>query len=334
MLEQYSTRREFLKYGKLSLLLLLNSCSNLSKKTTIYFQSSFYPDSLKDSFPLGWEKENINFAEIELDKNNNKLIKTDFTLINDGWINSLNFEEFNNINSLFPSNKLDRRSKEFLKNFEDYQRNKLFPVGVVPYVVIIKNNKDLVNAANQSWDFLLSKKLTGKIIFPQSPRIIISIAKKISGKNSLGKLKEQAMLYEDQNSLNWLINSDACVAILPYSLCSKYFKIDSRLSTVFPKKGVPLMWHFILSKSKINTEFLIEWIKSLENKDIIDKLANQGWYLPFNNIYAQSKYSPKNYGGGLIGPSNICWKNSWSFPPIVDKQKINLDSLWNESLTP
>ena len=188
MLEQYSTRRQFLKYGKLSFLFLLNSCSNVSKKVTIYFQSSFYPDSLKDSFPVGWQKENINFAEIQLEKNKNKINNSDYTLINDGWINSLNFEEFNNINTLFPSNKLDRRSKEFLKNFEDYKSNKLFPVGVVPYVVIIKNNKDLVYSANHSWDFLLSKKLTGKIIFPQSPRIIISIAKKISGKNSLGKL--------------------------------------------------------------------------------------------------------------------------------------------------
>ena len=25
-------------------------------------------------------------------------------------------------------------------------------------------------------------------------------------------------------------------------------------------------------------------IKSLENKSIVDKLANEGWYLPFNSV--------------------------------------------------
>ena len=99
-------------------------------------------------------------------------------------------------------------------------------------------------------------KLTKKIILPESPRIIISIAEKIQSSNSLAKLKSQAMLFDDQNSLNWLINSDACIAIVPFSLCSKYLKMDSRLSVVFPNQGVPLMWHFILSKSDSNYEIL------------------------------------------------------------------------------
>ena len=109
--------------------------------------------------------------------------------------------------------------------FNQNQRSKLFPIGVVPYTIIIKNNKELINSARTSWDFLLSKKLTGKIIFPQSSRIILSIAQKINSSNSLKKLKSQAMLFDDKNMLNWLINSDACVAIVPYSLCSKYLKI-------------------------------------------------------------------------------------------------------------
>ena len=87
--------------------------------------------------------------------------------------------------------------------------------------------------------------MKGKIIFPQSPRILISISKKISVKNSLSKLKDQAMLFEDKNSINWLINSHASVAIIPFSLCEKYLRVDSRLSIVFPNKGVPLMLSLI-----------------------------------------------------------------------------------------
>jgi len=332
MFSKFPTRREFLNCVKLSLLFLLNSCSNISKKVNIALQNSFYPQSFKDTIPKDWEQQKINLESIQSQKSRNSILNSDFTLINDGWINSINFAEFEKINQYPLIENLDKRSLDFLGSFNENQRSKLFPIGVVPYTIIIKNNKELINLARTSWDFLLSKKLTGKIIFPRSPRIILSIAKKINSSNSLKKLKSQAMLFDDKNMLNWLINSDACVAIFPYSLCSKYLKIDPRLSLVFPSQGVPLMWHFLLSRSNLNNEILIKWIKSLENRSIVDKLVNQGWYLPFNSDYLQSKY--KSEMSTISGPSKKCWENSWSLPVLTNEQKINLKSYWNESLTP
>ena len=333
MLKKHSTRRQFLNYGKLSLLFLLNACSNSSKKISISLQSSLYPQSLKDTLPRSWKQKNINFSKIYLDQNKNKLYKSEFIIVNDGWINSINFQTFQNINNLFPYDKLSNRANDFLKNLKEYQSNKLFPIGIIPYAVIIKNNKDLIQNAKNSWDFLLSEKLKGKIIFPQSPRIIMSISEKISLKDSLSKLKGQAMLFDDQNSINWLLNSKANVAIIPYSQCVKYQKIDSRLSIVFPNKGVPLIWNFLLSKSKIYNQILIDWIKSLEKRNTIDQLVNQGWYLPFNNEYSQSKYNI-NSKNNNFGPSKLCWENSWSLFPLNNKEKFNLENLWNQSLTP
>ena len=333
MPKNYPTRRQFLNYGKLSLLFFLNSCSNSLKKFKIGFQSSIYPKSLKDTLPAIWQKENINFSKLKLEKNKIKLSNSDFILVNDGWLNSIDFTSFQNINNLFSNDILDNRSRDFLKSFKEYQRDKLFPVGVVPYAVIIKNNKDLIYDASNSWDFLLDEKLKGKIIFPQSPRILISISKKISVKNSLSKLKEQAMLFEDKNSINWLINSNSSVAIVPFSLCEKYLRVDSRLSMVFPNKGVPLMWNFLLTKSKINNRVLIDWIKSLEKRSTIDQLAYQGWYLPFENEYSQNKYNIKSQKNNY-GPSKMCWENSWSFSPLNNEEKLNLENFWNQSLTP
>lgn len=109
MLKKYPTRRQFLNYGKLSLVFLLNSCSNSLKKIKIGFQSSIYPKSLKDTFPSIWQKENINFSKLKLEKNKTKLSKSDFILINDGWLKSINFANFQNINNLFSNNILDNR---------------------------------------------------------------------------------------------------------------------------------------------------------------------------------------------------------------------------------
>ena len=332
MFSKFATRREFLNFCKFSLLFLLNSCSNLPNKVKIALQNSFYPDSFKDNIPKDWKHEKINFEKIKLQKNKNKILNSDFTLINDGWITSVNFAEFEKINEYRIIENLDKRSVDFLGSFNQKHRSKLFPIGVVPYTIVIKKNKEFINSARISWDFLLSKKLTGKIIFPQSPRIIFSISKKINSSNSLKKLKNQAMVFDDKNMLNWLINSDACVAIVPYSLCPKYLKIDPRLSLVFPSQGVPLMWHFILSRSNLKNEILIKWIKSLETQSTVDKLVSEGWYLPFNSDYVQSKYKSGIYP--ISGPTKQCWDNSWSFPVLTNEQKINLENSWNESLTP
>jgi len=332
MFAQYSNRREFLKSGSLSLILLLNSCSNVSKQVNIALQNSFLPDSFKDIIPFAWKQKKINFGSNNLEKNRNIILDSDFTLINDGWISTINFSQFNEINESYFSEILDRRSKDFLNSFEVNQRNKLFPIGLVPYAIIIKNNKDLVNAARQSWNFLLSRKLTKKIIFPESPRVLTSIAEKINSSDALVKLKNQAMLFDDQNILNWLINSEACVAIVPYSLCSKYLKIDPRLTIVFPNQGVPLIWYFVLSRSNLSSEILIDWIKSLEIKSTVDKLSSEGWYIPFNTNYTEIKYQAEM--NNTLGPSQLCWDNSWSFPPLTNAQKIKFENYWNNLLIP
>ena len=61
MLSRFSTRREFINYGRLSLLFLLYSCGNNSNKVKISLQKSFYPKSFKDTIPKWWTKEEMNF---------------------------------------------------------------------------------------------------------------------------------------------------------------------------------------------------------------------------------------------------------------------------------
>ena len=113
MFSKFATRREFLNCGKLSLLFFLNSCSNLPNKVKIALQNSFYPESFKDTIPKDWKQEKINFENIRLQKNRNKILNSDFTLINDGWITSLNFAEFEKINEYALIKNLDKRSIDF-----------------------------------------------------------------------------------------------------------------------------------------------------------------------------------------------------------------------------
>ena len=137
MFSKFATRREFLNCGKLSLLFLLNSCSNLTNKVKIALQDSFYPESFKDTFPKDWKQEKIIFESIQLQKNRNTILNSDFTLINDGWITSIDFAEFEKINEYQLIENLDKRSIDYLGSFNQNQRSKLFPIGVVPYLSLI-----------------------------------------------------------------------------------------------------------------------------------------------------------------------------------------------------
>ena len=55
-------------------------------------------------------------------------------------------------------------------------------------------------------------------------------------------------------------------------------------------------------------------------------------YVPLEVWQEESKY--KTEMPPISGPSEKCWENSWSFPTLTNQQKINLENLWNESLTP
>ena len=334
MAKKFITRREFVRYLILPFLLIINSCKDISKKSNVVLQKSFYSNYFISILPKNWKKQNINYANIALNQNKIKLNNSDFTIINDGWIGSLNFDNYANVNLTSLKDSLDIRAINYLNLFDQYKRNKIFPIGVIPYAVIIKNNNNLIDLAKKSWDFLLSDQIKGKLILPQSPRVIISISKKINFNNSLEELRNQAKVFDDKNALNWLLNSDACVAIMPYHLCYKFLKLDSRLSIVFPNQGVPLMWNFILMNSKKQIKILSEWIEKLNNKFIIDKLSNEGWYFPFKNEYSQSKYYQNEKFDSLLKPSKDCWDNSWSLNPINNNQKLELEKLWYKSLFP
>jgi len=330
---KFLTRREFFKFFKISLIFLLSGCFRFSKKLTFGCQKEFIPSTIRKSFSENFIQQNINFSKIDNEKNNLQYVNSDLILINDGWINSINFGDFKNLDTNL-NERLDKRSKEYLYSLEINKRKKLFPAGLVPYAVIVKNNKYLKINNQLSWDFLLRNELKGNIILPNSSRLIISLAQRMKVNDSLKKFLDQENIYDDKNILDWIMSKNSAVAIIPYNQCQKILKIDSRISIVFPNDGVPLSWFFALIKNDINEAFFIKWINSLDNHIVSRKLAREGWFLPFSSLHAQSNFINSEDAKRNKRPSEICWKNSWSFPPMNSKFKEQLELYWNKNLTP
>ncbi len=325
------TRKKFLDIAKLSVLFLLTSCNGLSRKISIGLYKNFLPVSFINLLPKNWKKENLNYKEDNLNKNfRNK----DLILINDGWLSRVDLKVFDDISEPL-MNYLDERSKYYLSNWQLFEQKKLYPIGVIPYAVIIKNNERYKITNKNNWDFLLSKDLIGKMILPNSPRILISIAERINNKNAMKAIFNQGNIYDDINAIDWLINTDAVLAILPLTICEKYLKIDSRLSIVFPNQGVPLMWNFLLINNNFNQALLLNWIDKLIDRNSINKLIKDGLYLPFNNEYIQSKYKYSSKSARLLNrPSEECWRNSWSFNSLKESEKVEFEKIWKDLLAP
>ena len=325
------TRKKFLDIAKLSVLFLLTSCNGLSRKISIGLYKNFLPVSFINLLPKNWKKENINFKE---DNSNKNFRNKDLILINDGWLSRVDLKLFDAISEPL-INYLDERSKYYLSNWPFFEQKKLYPIGVIPYAVIIKNNERYKITNKNNWDFLLSKDLIGKMILPNSPRILISIAERINNKNAMKAIFNKGNIYDDINAIDWLINTDAVLAILPLTICEKYLKIDSRLSIVFPNQGVPLMWNFLLINNNFNQALLLNWIDKLIDKNSINKLVKDGLYLPFNNEYIHSKYKYSSKSARLLNrPSEECWRNSWSFNSLKESEKVEFEKIWKDLLAP
>jgi len=325
------TRKKFLDIAKLSVLFLLTSCNGLSRKISIGLYKNFLSVNFINLLPKNWKKENLNYTE---DNSNKNFRNKDLILINDGWLSRVDLKMFDDISGPL-MNYLDKRSKYFLSNWSPFEQKKLYPICVIPYAVIIKNNASYKITNKNNWDFLLSKDLIGKMILPNSPRILISIAERINNKNAMKAIFNQGNIFDDRNAIDWLINTDAVLAILPLTICEKYLKIDSRLSIVFPNQGVPLMWNFLLINNNFNQALLLNWIDKLKDRNSINKLIKDGLYLPFNNEYIQSKYMYSSKTARLLNrPSEECWRNSWSFNSLKESEKVELEKIWKDLLAP
>ena len=331
MINSLQTRRQFLNLTKLSAAFLLASCSRNSNKLDLGIQNKFYPDSFLRILPNSWNRKNINFSNLEL---NNNYKNSELLIVNDGWFNKIDFDQFKNITNN-SENKLDDRAENILSDISFEERKKLFPIGIIPYAVVIKNNKDLKIRPDQAWDFLLSENLKNKIILPESPRVLISLSQRMNSENSLQKLLSQAFSFDDKNALNWLINSDINLAIMPFSLCYEAIKIDSRLSFLFPDYGVPLIWNFMLTRSELHCDKIADWINSLDNEFIINRLRREGFYLPFEFKLSKNDYEEEILISKInTFPSKKCWQNSWSLTTLTEIEKKELESFWLFSRTP
>ena len=308
----------------------ITGCRNLEKKPILASIEGTLPVKLIRTLPPSWKYETIDIKSISSPFRD--LIKQQASVIaiNDGWISSLP----NQLIAPFPpipiASTFDNQAKFFIDSFGQEYSNRILPIGVSPWVMLFRNGENWFKEAMLNWDVLLNSNLKGSIVLPNSPRLVMSLAKNMSDPFAFDKLRSNCTIYDDRNALNWLLAGKVKVAVLPLVRCWKSLISDPRLRAILPETGSPLSWTVLVrTRNDFQVPILIDWLEKSWNEPLVQYLLSKGWVPPLEHskLEKYKNYIGDKYGSILI-PSNSIWNKCWSLPPLDEREKINLEKLW------
>ena len=326
-------RRDFIKYGLISSIFLLSGCSTTQKKFILRGASNSFPSEFLNTLSTSWKFSSIKDIELKNFSHNSFLQeKVDLLVLNDGWISDLAIHSFQEIKADNIRNNFSNQTTSFLDNLGEDYKNKILPLAVSPWVILLRNEDSLALKNKDSWEVVLSSSLENQIVFPRSPYLLISIAQKIGLVNDLSKIKSQAKTYDDRNALNWVVTGRANAAVLPLSGCVSAIKEDPRLSVLLPKEGSPLNWTVVTSPSLSPELFPTDWFDLLWGSTYLRRVIRKGYLPPtsFSDLREKNIKLPKRYQSIFL-PAESVWNKCWSLPILSDVEKEDLALNWNNA---
>ena len=326
-------RRDFIKYGFISFLLLLSGCATSQKKLALRGFANTFPSEFISCLSDDWEFfpiKDIEFKDFTYKSTLQE--KTDLLVLNDGWISDLPLNSLQEIKAEKIRNNFNNQTSSFIDGLGEDYKKKIFPLAVSPWVILFRNEDSLALENKNSWEVIFSSALTNQIVFPNSPYLLISIAQKIDLVNNLSKMKSQAKSFEDRNALNWVISGRAAAAVLPLSSCVDSLIKDPRLSVLLPREGSPLNWTVLASPALSPEPFPAELFNSLWGVTYLRRIISKGFLPPtnFSDLRRKNLNVVKRYQSIFL-PEESVWSRCWSLPILTDERKKDLALIWNNS---
>ena len=326
-------RRDFLKYGLISSLFVLSGCSTSPQKLALRGVPDSFPSEFIKSLSSAWEFSPIEIIELEQTPYESTLQeKTDLIVLNDGWISNLPYGALKEIKAIALRDDFSRQASSFLDGLGEDYKNRVFPLAVSPWVILFRNEDSLALNNKNSWEVIFSNALRHQIIFPNSPYLLISIAKKIGFVNDFSKLKSQAKSFDDRNALNWVVSGRANAAVLPLSSCVDSLIRDPRLSVLLPQEGSPLNWTVLASPRMSPEPFPTDWFDLLWGENYLRRVIRKGFLPPtsFSDLRRKNINVLQRYQSIFI-PEESVWNKCWSLPLLTAERKKDLALNWNNS---
>ena len=325
-------RREFCKSSLLAVLAGVAGCSRGMSNPTLTATSETLPKELLSALPVPWVFQELNVKTLKESSQILTSSNADLFAIGDGWIPQLEKEFFRPIESPKIYSRLNEHAEQFLESFGQEISIRVVPIGVSPWVMLFRNGQEFSSRAKAGWDVLLDPELKGKLVLPESPRLVMSIADQIGQADGLRQLRQQALTFDDKNGLNWVLSGRARVAILPLYRCFSSLSRDLRLSVFLPESGAPLHWTFLARPINTKQPFPESWIAQVWSMPLMVKLLARGWIPPINDSELRSAIEnvPNSYRQILLS-TNAFWDQNWSLPYLPEVEIVRLENIWRQS---
>ncbi len=292
-----------------------------------------FPGEFFESLPFPWKYFPIKNIESKKEPYHSTLKeKTDLLLLNDGWISDLPYELLQEIKANKIREMLNSQANLFVHNLGENYESKIIPLAASPWVIIFRNADAVAFDKENSWEVIFANDLAGQIVFPSSPYLLISIAKKMGFLNDLSKLKKQAKAFDDRNALNWLVSGRAKAAVLPFSSCVDSLLRDPRLTAIIPVEGSPLNWTTLCLPKNSLAPFPSEWLERLWGPVYSARMIRKGFLPPIELLELEkvNRNIPKrNLSISLL--DERIWNKCWSLPLLDSQGKKDLAEIWNAS---
>ena len=326
------SRREFFQLGLITGFTGLAGCGGAIPSPTLRADPETIPKSLLRTLPKPWL-----FKPLERNSglDPSKFLSdqiADLIAIGDGWIPELTKEDLQPIGADQIFSRLDKKAINFLNGLGSDFAQRILPIGLSPWVMLYRNGKDWLPRAQAGWAPLLDPDLTGSVVLPESPRVVISLSERIDEPDALRRLRSQALTFDDRNSLNWVLSGKARVAVLPLYRCFHILSRDPRLRIALPQSGSPLHWTVLVRPIKAREPLPQDWLEKTWEMPRLGNLLARGWIspLPRLELLQAIDFIPDIYKPLLFPPESF-WSKCWSFPFLSISERTRLERLWMNS---
>ena len=322
-------RRRFLQLAAFTAAAGLGGCGRGGSVPTLRAAPEILPSVWRRSLPAPWRFAPLaGFNPLE----SPWPLPTDLLALTDGWLSQVSPQRLQAIAADTLLNRIGPAGQRFLREAPLDWRHLLLPVAFSPWVMVIRRQGQDGPGPDAGWDALLDPALKGKLLLPSSPRLLVSLAERMGNPDALRSLRAAALSFDDRFGLNWLLQGDARVAVLPLQRCMAALQRDPRLSAVLPDQGAPLHWTLLIRPAQTAEPIPQEWVLDAWKPPLLSRLLAKGWIapLPRDELIAAEGRIPARLRPLVLAPESV-WQRSWMLLPPDAAESSRLQELWDAS---
>ena len=327
-----SRRHLLLQFGGAAGLALLAGCRRGVAAPRLLAAAETVPGRWQKALPSPWQFLPLKAEDAITLQDKAQREAVDLVALTDGWLSSFPPDLLQPVQTAPLQMQLDQTAAEFLQLQGAARAAQLLPVAVSPWVMVFRHGDQWRSRAADSWEVLLDPALSGQVVLPKSPRLVIDLADRMDAPDALRRLRRQVLTYDDRQGINWLLKDKARVLVTPLQRCMTLLRRDPRLNAVLPASGAPLHWTLLIRPADTLEPLPQAWVETAWSLPMLSRLVASGWRPPLKSLEIPELRAglPSRWRDLLLPPLDV-WSRCWSLPPLTQQQRATLSRRWRAS---